>query len=163
MSTRCTVSVFESAAEAKITPPNRIANGEVCHLYRHSDGYPQGEYGVPETLKAALPYAWPLPRFEADDFAAAIIAAWKKPAVKDDGWSIGGGHIRLIHYGVTPDQFAGDSEWHYNVYFESGAVRCQVWEATHPNGWDGERVWQAKGKPRVIATAKTPRFPASEE
>ena len=46
-------------------------------LYRHSDGYPDGEHGVIEGLKEAAQYAWELPRFEASDFSAAIIRAWK--------------------------------------------------------------------------------------
>lgn len=46
-------------------------------LYRHYDGYPGGIGGVLATLEQALPYAWPLPRFEAEDFAAAIVRAWK--------------------------------------------------------------------------------------
>ena len=44
------------------------------HVYKHNDGYPE------EALKAiinALDYAWPLPRFEADEFSASFIAANK--------------------------------------------------------------------------------------
>jgi hypothetical protein len=44
-------------------------------LYRHSDGYPDGVCGVVATLKQALQFAWPLPRFESPDFAAAIVRA----------------------------------------------------------------------------------------
>jgi hypothetical protein len=43
-------------------------------IYRHWDGHPEN---VIDDLMIALEYAWPLPRFEADDFAAAIIRAWK--------------------------------------------------------------------------------------
>src|SRR6266436_8888976 len=52
-------------------------------VYRHYDGYPEGV--IPELIKS-LEFAWPLPRFEADDFAAAIVRAWK-----DEG----GGNIRI--------------------------------------------------------------------
>ena len=46
-------------------------------IYRHSDGYPYSKHGVIYSLQEAFVYAWPLPRFEAADFAAAIIAGWK--------------------------------------------------------------------------------------
>jgi hypothetical protein len=63
MSTRCVVTVFE--------------DDESYAIYRHSDGYPDGEHGVIAMLERVLPFAWPLPRFEAADFAAAIVVAWK--------------------------------------------------------------------------------------
>jgi len=63
MSTRCNVIVKDSISSVQ--------------LYRHCDGYPEGEYGIVEALKEALEFAWELPRFEADDFAAAIVRAWK--------------------------------------------------------------------------------------
>lgn len=46
------------------------------HVYKHSDGYPEG-MGACYAINAALTFAWPLPRFEADEFAAAFIAANK--------------------------------------------------------------------------------------
>jgi len=52
-------------------------------IYRHHDGYPDGAGGVLMTLGLAIPLAWPLPRFEAADFAAAIVAAWKRPGGGD--------------------------------------------------------------------------------
>lgn len=56
---------------------------DTFHVYKHCDGYP--EYAR-ETLFNALPYAWPLPRFEPDDFAAAFIAGNK---------SKGGGNVYI--------------------------------------------------------------------
>ncbi len=53
------------------------------YVYQHWDGNPNG---VAHALADALPYAWPLPRFEADDFAAAFVAG-NKPKK--------GGHIRM--------------------------------------------------------------------
>jgi hypothetical protein len=53
----------------------RNADGsEEYHVYKHSDGYPTG---AAEALVAALEHAWPLPRYEADEFAAAFVAANK--------------------------------------------------------------------------------------
>ena len=44
------------------------------NVYKHSDNYPTGAAGH---IAAALAHAWPLPRYEADEFAAAFIAANK--------------------------------------------------------------------------------------
>src|SRR6266481_6505342 len=47
----------------------------VVTVYKHMDGYPSG---AAKAIEAALPYAWPLPRFEPDEFAAAFVRANKK-------------------------------------------------------------------------------------
>jgi hypothetical protein len=53
----------------------RNADGsEEFHVYKHHDGYPTG---AAEALVSALEHAWPLPRYEADEFAAAFVAANK--------------------------------------------------------------------------------------
>jgi hypothetical protein len=46
-------------------------------IYKHSDGYPEGAVCW---ITRALEFAWPLPRFEADEFAAAFVAANKHSA-----------------------------------------------------------------------------------
>jgi hypothetical protein len=53
-------------------------------IYKHWDGYPSG---VQSMIEDALKIAWPLPRFEADEFAASFVAANKK----------GSGDVRLMH------------------------------------------------------------------
>lgn len=75
-------------------------------LYRHWDGYPDGESGVLAELEKAFPYAWPLPRFEADDFAAAIIRAWK---------GAGGGNIYIDGSPKGWELIHGDVEWVYTI------------------------------------------------
>ncbi len=50
------------------------------HVYRHHDGYPSG---AAQHIRAALAYAWKLPRFEADEFAAAFVAANKGSTWRD--------------------------------------------------------------------------------
>jgi hypothetical protein len=50
---------------------------EVVTVYKHSDGYPEGAVCW---ITRALDFAWTLPRFEADEFAAAFIAANKSSA-----------------------------------------------------------------------------------
>ena len=46
------------------------------HVYKHSDGYPSGAF---DAIGNAFPFAWPLPRFEADEFAAAFVCGNKIP------------------------------------------------------------------------------------
>ena len=49
------------------------------NVYKHHDGYPRG---AAEIIQDAIDYfAWELPRFEADEFACAFIAAAKAQAL----------------------------------------------------------------------------------
>lgn len=72
-------------------------------IYQHYDGYPDGPDGLVRRLANAPRMAWKLPRFEATDFAAAVIAVLKE----------GGGTTyltkdadlhsdRAFHYKITP-------------------------------------------------------------
>lgn len=63
-------------------------DGSAFHVYKHFDNYP---LGACEFLVDALKKAWPLPRYEADEFACAFIAANKDC----------GGGVRLVPHGVT--------------------------------------------------------------
>lgn len=88
-------------------------------LYRHSDGYPDGV--IPD-LKRALPIAWELPRMEADDFSAAIVAAWK-----DNG----GGNIYIDGSAdpnnlVNPTLLHGDIEYLYIIKPDKEAGKWAV-------------------------------------
>jgi hypothetical protein len=70
-------------------------------VFKHWDNYPSGAYGF---IQNALTLAWDLPRFEADECAAAFIAANKK----------GGGDLRLL----SADSTNGDAlgiEYHYFI------------------------------------------------
>lgn len=51
----------------------------VYNIYRQSDNYPSG--GL-DAIIAALRYAWTLPRYEADEFAAAFCAGYKSHYLK---------------------------------------------------------------------------------
>ena len=122
MSTRCTITVHD----------DRFGEHEEYTIYRHCDGYPDSGNGVLHTLSEALPYAWPLPRFEAVDFAAAIIAAWKN----------GGGNI----YCSRGHDYHHDTDYRYNVRMRDGCLVVD-WNDCYPND-DGERetgthvLWQ---------------------
>ena len=81
-------------------------------IYRHSDGYPDGPHGVMASFEAAKPFAWMLPRFEADDFGAAYLAANKK----------GPGNYRLSN---GPDEHA-DIAYHYIVTCRDGDLHIET-------------------------------------
>ena len=58
---------------------------EEVAVYKHYDNYPLGAVDFIENAKE---YAWELPRFEADEFAAAFVAANKNRK---------GGEIRVVN------------------------------------------------------------------
>lgn len=97
-------------------------------VYKHWDGYPEG---AREFISNALPYAWPLPRFEADEFAAAFIAGNK---VKGRG-----GDLRLT---AGRDRH-GDTEYHYVVTLGVNGLHVEQWE---PDGWGDNRRWHKIGE-----------------
>jgi hypothetical protein len=67
------------------------------HVYKHWDGCPAGAV---EFIKNALAYAWPLPRFDAAEFAAAFVAANKQ---KGDDKRQGGDVYLTDHYETHGD------------------------------------------------------------
>lgn len=87
MSTRAVVT-FENAEGT-----------EKYHVYTHHDGYAEG---TADKFADALNFAWPLPRYEAADFAAAFVAG-SKP--------LKGGSI----YFTTGKDAHGDLEYWYRV------------------------------------------------
>jgi hypothetical protein len=82
-------------------------------IYRHWDGYPEAV--IPDIMEA-LPYAWQLPRFEATDFAAAIVRAWKAEGgnIYIDGNPKG---FELIH---------DDVEYVYVIIFDGATTEPAV-------------------------------------
>ena len=75
---------------------------ETHHVYKHHDGYPTE---AAKFILAALPLAWPLPRFEPDEFAAAFVAANKNRP----------GGVRLCESGIFAEIAPLDVEYHYVV------------------------------------------------
>lgn len=79
------------------------------HAYKHHDGYPSGAV---EAIKAAIGNAWPLPRFEADEFGAAFVAANKTSQ----------GGVRLTG-GPTKH---GDLEYYYMISFDQKKQKLMI-------------------------------------
>ena len=77
----------------------------VYTVFKHWDNYPISDngYGAYQFIKNALAYAWQLPRFEADEFAASFIAANKKA---------GGGDLRLLPADATNGDTLGVEFWY---------------------------------------------------
>lgn len=71
-------------------------------IYQHWDGYPQG---MAISVRNALPIAWPLPRFEADEFAAALLAGSKTE----------GGNLRVLGVGDWRELAPIDIEYAYVI------------------------------------------------
>jgi len=94
-----------------------IGDGEIHHVYKHCDGYPTG---AADAIKNAMPHAWPLPRFEADEFAAAFVA----------GNKLGTGGVRL-----TPGfDRHGDLEYRYEIGFRFGELYVTAYEVDYNDG-----------------------------
>lgn len=70
MSTRCVVTFKDSKQDG----------GAEHSVYKHTDGYPDGEHGIKALINLAQMHAWPLPRFEADEYAAAFVKVAKEGA-----------------------------------------------------------------------------------
>ena len=99
------------------------------HVYKHHDGYPyasynsgRGEAGGLLWIKKAKELAWELPRFEADEFAAAFVAANKT----------GEGGCRLIT-AEHPWEYAGDPEYWYKI--KPAVPALDVWVEVYEVDW----------------------------
>lgn len=79
-------------------------------VYSHYDNYPTGAL---IQLNNAFKFAWRLPRFEADEFAAAFVAGNKKE----------GGMIRLMN--IT-DDLPSDIEYVYDIYFDTKKEKLMI-------------------------------------
>lgn len=100
-------------------------DGATSHVYVHHDGYPEGA-AEKFALTLASGQIWPLPRYEADEFAAGFIAANKRE----------GGSVRLL----ADPKMVGDLEYHYTVtQAKSGTLMVQC---DGVSNWDDD--WQAK-------------------
>lgn len=102
----------------------------VFHVYKHWDGYPTG---AAMHLKATLESgkAWALPRYEADEFAAAFIAANKDSD----------GDIRLLK---SPRKVS-DIEYAYTVWkADDGELMIRVQSVNNWDAWKAETLWRGK-------------------
>ena len=79
-----------------------FCDGNECiPVYQHWDCYPSV---IVDQLEAAKEYAWPLPRFEANDFAAAYVAANKPKGGGDIRITGGSGYLNTDAYVIRFDK-----------------------------------------------------------
>lgn len=89
MSTRATITVADEQASFDI--------------YQHHDGYPEGPHGLVRHIAMARRLAWTPPRFEAADFAAAVIAVLKDRSGSTYLTEDAAAHTdRAYHYRIEP-------------------------------------------------------------
>jgi hypothetical protein len=99
-----------------------VGDDQRFNVYIHYDGYPSGAL---KHIKAALPLAWDLPRFEADEFAAAFVAGNKS----------GGGGVRLMHDGAPKKVAPGDIEYRYEIIYRNGGLSVAAFAVENWNAY----------------------------
>jgi len=97
---------------------------EEVHVYKHYDNYPQGAVDFIENAKE---FAWELPRFEADEFAAAFVAANKNRK---------GGEVRLVNARFKDrDEMLEANHWcdyHYVISkHNSQDLWIEIWDSRY--------------------------------
>ena len=97
---------------------------EEVHVYKHYDNYPLGAVDFIENAKE---YAWELPRFEADEFAAAFVAANKSRT---------GGGVRLVNASFKDrDEMLEANHWcdyHYVISkHNSQDLWIEIWQSRY--------------------------------
>jgi hypothetical protein len=125
------------------------------HVYKHHDGYPYNggvhngtayEAGGLVWINDAKAFAWDLPRFEADEFAASFVAANKSD----------GGGVRLIG-DQKPWEYASDCDYWYKVTCINGDLHVTVlsvdWSHTFPIAAD-HRVEMEGPLDELLATQR---------
>ena len=90
------------------------------HVYKHWDGYPDAAL---KFIAAAQGLAWELPRYEAGDFAAAFVAANKKP---------GGGDVYLTRHWEAH----GDLSYRYQVRLVNDRILVRIYQPDPENFYE---------------------------
>jgi hypothetical protein len=109
----------------------------ICAVYKHSDNYSEDAASY---IEAAKEFAWKLPRFEADEFASAFVAANKN---KD------GGEIRLIplfEHTTSPEVMKNypSCEHYYDITYDAYRLN-DLTVHTHEKRYEkkiNEYVWE---------------------
>lgn len=103
----------------------------IIHVYCHYDGYPTG---MVDKIQKAMGYAWPLPRFVANDFSAAFVAAnrvFGEP-----------GNTFLCPWDSNLSNLITPAiEWRYEVYIKNHVLCITVYGLRNQETtltWDGK-------------------------
>ncbi|VVC76011.1 hypothetical protein AQUSIP_13120 [Aquicella siphonis] len=102
---------------------------EAYHVYKHFDGYPAG---AAVFIKNAIDYAWPLPRYEACEFAAAFIAANKQTRKTLERAYPGGDVYLTTHFNDH-----GDLDYRYEILMHNKKLRVEAFKWNYESeSWD---------------------------
>jgi hypothetical protein len=141
---------------------------DTWNVYKHCDGYPRGAANV---LKTVLDYfAWALPRYEADEFAAAFCAAGKcgwlwnqkfnQADFKDHSpggrlHNYNGGNVRLMPQGKPLSvalKCCADIEYRYEIsQANDQELRIRAYSVN---------AWEAPGSEILLVDCKLSEFAA---
>lgn len=113
------------------------SDGSEFTVFKHWDNYPEGAHLF---IQKALALAWDLPRYEADEFGAAFIAANKK----------GGGDLRLLNEASTNADALG-IEYHYFITSEGATLKVIA-----------RAMWAGEDLPAVYITKDAIILPTTE-
>ncbi|PCH75115.1 MAG: hypothetical protein COC12_01840 [Rhodobacteraceae bacterium] len=114
MSTRATITVADKH--------------DSFDIYQHHDGYPDGPHGLVRHLNLAQRLAWDLPRFEAADFAAAVVAV-----LKDRGGST---------YLTADADAHSDRDYHYRISPLRDEVSTRVQLVVSQRSWQEDKPYE---------------------
>lgn len=121
------------------------------HVYKHHDGDPSG---AAEHIGNAIPNAWELPRFEADEFGAAFVASNKaKEAIaarkpehdKEMLNMICQGGVRLMPSGDWKDVATRDIQFRYEISCQGDELWVRAWSVScsYPgNKWTEKSIFE---------------------
>lgn len=111
-------------------------NHETHHVYKHHDGYPSG---AEQWIRAAIPFAWPLPRFEASEFGAAFIAANKR--INERYPKFSGGGCYLMASGSIETVAPNDIEYRYEVEMKLDTLWVTAFKTRYWSNRTEEQLW----------------------
>ena len=106
---------------------DHVGRPDEVYVYKHYDNYPEGAVDFIENAKE---FAWELPRFEADEFAASFVAANKSRA---------GGGVRLVNASFKDrDEMLEANQWCDFYYViskhNSQDLWVEIWETRYNGG-----------------------------
>lgn len=108
-----------------------IDDSTICNVYKHYDGYPSY---MAEVLAAAHKLAWPLPRFEADEFAAAFCAAAKS----------GPGGVRVMPSDTVQEvvtKHCSNIEYRYELFSTDDKLHVRVYSVDAWNKYSEQQLF----------------------
>ena len=159
MSTRALYTIIDADTKARpaeqsrygLRPAIKASKGDAWNVYIHMDGNPTGAAAY---VTEALRYAWNLPRFEADEFAAALCCAGKAYILESKKkYGQGGGNARFMPQGkplAVASRHCTDIEYRYEI--RATGIKAYSVDAR-----------EGKGKEKLLFTCPIADFASTAE